>query len=100
MGFADVVLERIDLSEGICVVKSNSSKECIVCRYWFFSIGSKFQDSVYNHYHDLTMFCINISKIAIITNKGVDHCCIICDISKSDAIHLLENSVLDDQVYI
>ena len=38
--------------------------------------------------------------IAIITVKGVDCHCIIHDISKSEAIHLLENSVLDDRGYI
>ena len=65
--------ERIDLSEGIHVAKSNSSKECIVCHYWFFSHGFKFQNSVYNHCHDLMMFCINITNIAIIYVKGVDH---------------------------
>ena len=32
--------------------------------------------------------------------KGVDYHCIINDISKSDAIHLLEISLLDDHGYI
>ena len=45
--------------------------------------------------HYLTMLCLNISNIAIITVNEVDYCCIICDISKSEAICLLENSVLD-----
>ena len=35
--------------------------------------------------HDLTMLCLNLSDIAIITVKGDDYCCIINDISKSDA---------------
>ena len=34
------------------------------------------------------------------TIKGADYCCIIYDVGKSDAIHLLENSVLDDNGYI
>ena len=46
------------------------------------------------------MLCLNISDIALITVKGVDYCCIIHDISKSEAIHLLENSTLDDGGYI
>ena len=54
----------------------------------------KFQDSVCN---DLTMLFVNISYIAIITVKGADYRCIIHGISKSEAIHLLENSVLEDR---
>ena len=46
------------------------------------------------------MLCLNLSDIAIITVKGVDYCCIIYHFSKSEAIHLLENSVLDDRGYI
>ena len=40
------------------------------------------------------ILCLNLGNIAIITMKGVFYCCIIYDISKSEAIHLLENSVL------
>ena len=39
---------------------------------------------------------LNLTDSAIITVKGVDYCYIIHDISKSEAIHLLENSVLED----
>ena len=31
-----------DLSEGIAVAKSNNSKECIVCHYWYFNHGFRF----------------------------------------------------------
>ena len=60
----------------------------------------KFQDYVRNGCHDLIMLCLNISNIAIVTVKGVDYHCIIHDTSKSEAIRLLENSVLDDCGYI
>ena len=46
------------------------------------------------------MLCLNISDIDIITDKGVDYRCIIRDISKSEAIYLLENSVLHYRGYI
>ena len=55
--------------------------------------------NVCNGCNDLTMLCLSCSDIAIITVKGVDYCCIIHDISKSEAIHLLQNSVLDDCGY-
>ena len=28
--------ERIDISEGIKINKSNKSKECMICHYWYF----------------------------------------------------------------
>ena len=46
------------------------------------------------------MLCVNISNIAVIDVKRSDYCCIIHDISKYEAINLLENSMLDDRGYI
>ena len=46
------------------------------------------------------MLNVNISKIAIITVKNVDYCRIIKNLSKSEAINLLENSVLENCGYI
>ena len=60
----------------------------------------KFQNVVCNGCHDLTMLHLNISAIAIITVKGFDYRCIIHNISKSEAISLLEISVLEDRGYI
>ena len=37
---------------------------------------------------------------AFLLVKAVDYCCIIYDISKPNAIHLIENSVSDDHGYI
>ena len=34
----------------------------------------KYQDSVFNGCHDLTMLCVNISDIAVITVKGAHYC--------------------------
>ena len=68
--------------------------------YFFFHHGFEFQYSVYNGCHNLSMLCIDISDIAIITVKNVDYCCIIRNISKSEAINLLENSMLEDCEYI
>ena len=40
------------------VAKSNNSKECIIHHYWFFNHGPKFQDSMCNGSHDLTIMCL------------------------------------------
>ena len=63
---------RVDISEGNDLAKSNNNKECMICHYLFFNHGRfKFQDSLCNGCHDLTMLTINISNIAIITVKNV-----------------------------
>ena len=45
------------------------------------------------------MLCLNLNNIASITVKGVDNRSIIHDISRFEAIHLLENLVLHDRGY-
>ena len=44
-----------DISERTDNTKSNRNKECIICHYWFFNHGFKFQDSVYYGCLDLTI---------------------------------------------
>ena len=63
----------------------------------FINHGFEFQYSICNGCHDLSMLCLNISDIPITTVKNVDYRCIIHNISKSEAIDLLENSVLEDR---
>ena len=41
-------------------------------------------------------FCLNVSNITLIIVKGIDYRSIIHDISRSDTIHLSENSLLDN----
>ena len=58
-----------------------------------FNNGFKFQDYVCNGCY-LTILCLDISDITVITVKNVDYRCIIHNISKSEAINLLESAVL------
>ena len=58
------------------------------------------QDSACNGCHDLTMLSVNISDIAITNVKTIYYRCIIHSISKSQAINLLKESVLEDCEYI
>ena len=64
---------RIDINEGTDPTKSNKSAECMICHYWFFDHGFRFQDSVCNSSHYLTMLCLNISDFTIITVTNVDY---------------------------
>ena len=46
--------EKVDVSEGIDINKSNKSKECMIRHYWYFKeIGYKFEPYICNKCHDL-----------------------------------------------
>ena len=91
--------DRIDVSEGIAVTKTNESKECDICFYWYFlNKGFNFQPSVRNECHDSLMMAMNLSNIAILNIKSAHYCCIIISISKSEAINLMQNIELTKKV--
>ena len=66
---------------------------------FFLIMVSKFQNFVCIGCHDLTMLCLNISDFSSINVNDVEYCWIIYDISKFEAIILLENYVLHDRGY-
>ena len=53
--------------------------------------GLKFEPDVCNGCPDVLMMSINLNGIAILNSRGVDYCCIINGISKSDAVNLMQN---------
>ena len=82
--------DRIDVSKGIDVNKTNESKECDICHYcYFLNKGFKFQPNLCNRCQDLLMMSINLSDNAILNNKNAGYHCIISGISKSLAINLM-----------
>ena len=90
--------ERIDVSEWIDLNKTSVSKECMICHYWYFKdIGYKYEPRVYNKCYDLSMIVNNLNDFMILNIKGVDYRCYLFNMSKSDAIKLLNNSVLDNK---
>ena len=91
--------DRIDRNKGIDLAQSNNSKKGMIFYYWLFNHGFKFQDYICNGSQDLTMFSVNISNITIVIVENIHYLCIIDGIRKSQAINLLENSVLDDRGY-
>ena len=83
--------ERIDISGGTDFDKTNKSKECMICHYWYFKdIGIKYQPYVCNGCHDLSMVVQNL-------NEAVDYRCYVPNMSKDEAIKLLKNSVLGNK---
>ena len=84
---------RIDIKERTDPNKSNKNRECMICHYWFFNHGFKFQDSVCSDCHDLTMLSVNKSNMAIMIVKNVYYYCIIYNISKFEA-YFIEKFIL------
>ena len=88
------------ISEGVDLAKSNKSKECMICYYWYINHGFKFEDYVYNGCYDLTILYLNISDITINNVKNADYRCIFHNITNSEATNLLESVVLKNRRYI
>ena len=90
--------ERIDVSEGIDPGKSDKSKECMICYYWYFKdIGHKYEPYVCNQCHDLSVVVYDLNDFMILNIKGIDYRCYVFNMSKSDAINLLNDSVFDNR---
>ena len=90
--------QKIDISEGIDINKTNASKECELCHYWFFKdIGFKFEEHVCNKCHDLLKIAYSLKDIAILNAKGVIFRCILMGISKNEGLKRLNNLVTYDK---
>ena len=84
----------MDSSEGIDINITSASKKCMLCHYWYFKDGFKFELHVCNKCHDVLMTAYELKNIAISTVKGVDYRCILQGVSKNGAVNILNNSVL------
>ena len=90
--------ERIDISEGIDFDKSNKSLECMICHYWYFKdIGFKYEPYVCIGCHAYSMIVHKLDDFLILRVKSVDYRCFVVNMSKNDAISLLNNSVLNNE---
>ena len=86
--------EKIDASERIDVNKTDASKECELCHYWFFKdVGFKFEEHICNGCHDLLTMAYSLKNIAILSTKGASFRCLLMGISKNEASEKLNNSV-------
>ena len=90
--------QKIDISEGIDINKTNASKEYELCHYWFFKdIGFKFQEHVCNKCHDLLTIAHSLKDIAILNAKGNTFKCILMGISKNESLKRLNNLITYDR---
>ena len=90
--------EKIDISEGIDIDKSNKSKKCIFWHYWYFKgIAHTSKSHVCNKYHDISLMGYELKDIAILHGKGLDYRCVLWNKTRNDAINRLNNSKVDDE---
>ena len=90
--------EKIDISEGIDVNKSNNSRECSLCHFWYF-VDKNFNYGPYrcNGCHDMSMKVVSLKNLAIIYSKGNAYRVHFAFKSKNDATKLLNNSNLNNK---
>ena len=90
--------DKIDISEGIDVNKTSASKDCDICRYWYFKdIGFKYESYLCNSCHDLMQKAMSFNNVAIVHVKGCAYRTNLCYMSKDDAINIMNNSNLVDK---
>ena len=90
--------DRIDVSERIDIDKTNKSKECDICHYWYL-LDKNFNYEKYlcNGCHDLIQKAMSFNDVAIASIKGNDCRIQFWYMSKNDAIVLMTNSNLKDK---
>ena len=90
--------DRIYISEGIDVNKTNLSKECDICDYWYFKdTGFKYEKYLCNGCHDLMQKAMSFNNVAIVYVKGNAYRNNFWYMSKDDAINVMNGSKLVDK---
>ena len=91
--------DRINISEGIDINKTDASKECKISHYCYFKdIGFKCEPHLCNGCHGLMQKAFSFNNIAIVYNKGSAYRIHFWYISKDDAINIMNNSSLIDKI--
>ena len=87
--------ERIDVSEGIDVNKTNWSKECDICHYWYFKdVGFKYEPYLCNGCHNLMQEAMGFNNIAIVHIKENAYRIHFWYMNIDDAINMMNGSNL------
>ena len=90
---------RIDISEGIDIKKTNASKECKLCHYWYFkNIAFKYEPHLCNGCHGLMQKVVIFNNIAIVYVKGSVYRIQFWYMSKDDAMNIMNSSSLIDKM--
>ena len=86
------------ISEGSDINKTNASKECEHCHYWFFKdIGFKFEEHVCNRCHDLLTMAYSLKNVATLRAKGGTFRYLLMGTNKNKVLKKLNHSVTCDR---
>ena len=89
--------DRINISGGIDVNKTNLSKQFDICHYWYFKdIGFKYEPYLYNGWHDLMQKAMSFNDVAVVYVKGSACRIHFWYMSKDDVVSIMNNSNLFD----
>ena len=84
--------DRIDISKGIDINKTNASKEPDVCHYWYFlDKNFKYEPYLCNNYHDLMQKAMSFNDVAFVSGKGSDYRIHFWYMSENDTINIMKN---------
>ena len=87
--------DRTDISEGIDINKTNASKECDICHYWYFlDKNFNYEPCLCNCCHDLMQKAMNFNDVAIVSITGNDYRLHFWYMSKNGAINIMKSSNL------
>ena len=91
-------IDIIDISEGIDIDKTNKSKECDICYYWYF-LDKNLNNEKYlcNGCHDLMQKAMSFNNVAIVSIKGNYYRIHFWYMIKNDVNVLMTNSNLKDK---
>ena len=79
-----------NILKGTDVNKTNLSKECDICRYWYFKgIVFKYEPYLCNGCHDLMQKTMSFNNVAIVYVKGNAYRINFWYMSKDDAINVI-----------
>ena len=82
--------DRIDISEETDINKTNASKECDICHYWYF-LDKNFKCEPYlcKSCHDLMQKAMDFNDVGIFSIKECGYRIYFWYIGKDDAIDLI-----------
>ena len=93
-----VEYNSVDISARIDVNKTNLSKKCNICHYWYFkNIGFKYEPYLCNGCHDLMQKAMSFNNVAIVYVKENAYRIHFWYMSKDDAINIMNGSNLVDK---
>ena len=90
--------DRIDISKGIPINKTNKLKECVLCHYWYF-LDKNFIHGTYlcDGCYDIIQTSINFKNIAIVHVRESSYRIYFLGMSKREAKKLINNTNLSDK---